>query len=53
MYLNITKEEINAIDYAINELFIVGDTVSVRRLQRIMRKYDEAINKKIAKHMKK
>ena len=46
MYLYITKEEYNAINYALDELFIVGDTVSVRRLQSVIAKYNKAIDKK-------
>ena len=52
MYLNITKEEINAIDYALNKLFVAGNIAEVKKLQSIMSKYDEAVNKKIAKQMK-
>lgn len=46
MYLYITKEEYSAINYALDELSVVGDIVSVRRLQSIIAKYNKAIDKK-------
>lgn len=52
MQLNITKEEIDAIDYAMNKFFVIGDIAKAKKLQSIMSKYDKVVNKKIAKQMK-